>query len=329
MRKIALLECWFGPFPAWHDFYLLTCAANPTVQFILFHDAPQPARMAENITWVRMTKPELEEKATAVLGFPVCLPNGFKVTDLRPAFGVIFREYLKHFDFWGYNDSDMFWGDIRSFLPGRILDAHDVLTGCRTSIVGQLTLFRNSGSTVAPYALIPDYQATLSRPEPGHLDEDALDEACERAGLRIYRRQLQVHDVGSTEWEERARRRHVAEKCDPAEWFWEEGTCLWKAGKLTHVATGRDVMFVHFKSWKSKWRREFLVPRLRYWDERFEGFTVGEEGIHPVAKSGARLAAALYRLRFFLPLKAKGAYAKASSRGGQAWRGVKRRLGAQ
>ncbi len=326
MPSIALVECWFGPFPVWHDFYLKSCEQNPDINFIIVYDGGDPSRRPKNVRWIKLSKPALEARAKKILGTEIRLANGFKVTDLRPAFGAIFRDELKDFEFWGYNDSDMFWGQILQFLPRTVLDNYDVITGCRTSVVGQFTLFRNSGITQDVYQLLPEFSATINRPEPAHLDEDILDSVCAQAKLKIYRRQLQVHDAGSMEWEKRARTLHTNEGCDPAEWFWEEGECVWLDGKLTHAKTGRDVMFVHFKSWKRDWNKMFLVPRLIYWDNQLRGFRISERGIDIIPRKSAALVRFCYRLRFYTPLKVRKAKTRVADASRRIYNGLRRRL---
>ena len=55
-----------------------------------------------------------------ILGFDTAL-DAFSTralkTDLRPAYGVLFEEYLDGYDFWGHCDLDVLFGRIRDHLP--------------------------------------------------------------------------------------------------------------------------------------------------------------------------------------------------------------------
>jgi len=277
--SIALVECWFGPFPAWHDLYLRTCAANPTVQWVIFHDAPAPKRRSENVRFVHLTKEDFVCRISRVLNRPFVLTSGHKACDFKPAFGAIFADFLADFSFWGYNDSDLFWGDIRHFITEELLANHDIITGCRTSIVGQFTLFRNAGVTREVHTLIDDYENKIITSKTEHLDEGELDHAVSVKGLRICRRQLQVHDENAPEWEQMARQLEMEERGNLDEWFWEGGPCLWKEGHLTHIATGKETMFFHFRTWKYHWRENGLLHRLVYRDAFLDGFTITRQGM--------------------------------------------------
>ena len=43
----------------------------------------------------------------------VTLDRPYKLCDFKPAYGFIFGEYLKEYDYWGHCDIDIVWGDLR------------------------------------------------------------------------------------------------------------------------------------------------------------------------------------------------------------------------
>lgn len=55
-------------------------------------------------------------------------PSYYKVIDLKPMFGVLFKHHLRHFKFWGHCDNDLIFGDLRKFLYPKLLEANDVLS---------------------------------------------------------------------------------------------------------------------------------------------------------------------------------------------------------
>lgn len=326
MTRLVLLECWFGPFPAWFDFYLKSCELNHDVNWVVFTDQAPPPRQPANVRFVALKKNALEEQASTALGVPIKLASGFKVCDLRPTFGLLFRDHVKDYDFWGYNDSDLFWGRIRTFLTPELFDRYDVLSACRTSICGQFTLFKNNDRMRRVFEYIPDYLKLLEDPAPAYADEVRLDEALLKTDLRIYRRQLQVHDVGSDEWEQKARALELKEKGHLDDWFWEGGACRWETGRLIHIASGKETMFFHFKHWKGIWKRERLVPPLGYRDNLFHGFDITEQGIHPLYKNSAAIIGPATVGISTLPYRTRTLFMKTRERAAQGLRGVKRRL---
>lgn len=110
---------------------------NPDVNFLLVTDCDVPE--SANIH-VRKTSLE-EEKARyeKVLGMKVAMPNPYKLCDFRPAYGILYADELKGFDFWGHSDIDLVLGQVRHFLTEDLLASHDMI-----SCWGHLCLYRNN-----------------------------------------------------------------------------------------------------------------------------------------------------------------------------------------
>lgn len=64
-----------------------------------------------------------------MLGMQVWLEKPYKLCDFRPLYGEIFSNYVDGYDFWGYCDCDLIFGDIRKFLTEELLSTKDYLLG--------------------------------------------------------------------------------------------------------------------------------------------------------------------------------------------------------
>jgi hypothetical protein len=129
------------------DLWLNSCACNPTVDWLVFtdqelNDAPQ------NVHLIKTSLEEIHRLARNKLGLPIILKHPFKICDFRPAFGVIFKDYLKDYDFWGHCDFDMIFGDVRKFITNDILEAYD-----KVLRLGHLSLYRNTPEVNERYKL--------------------------------------------------------------------------------------------------------------------------------------------------------------------------------
>ena len=60
-----------------------------------------------------------------------------KLCEYKQAYGYILKDYIKGYDFWGYGDLDLVYGDIRHFLTDNVLTRQFLLGW------GHLTLLRN------------------------------------------------------------------------------------------------------------------------------------------------------------------------------------------
>lgn len=136
---IAFVVPYFGKFNAYFQLWLNSCAANPTIDWLLFTDDRRSYNYPPNVHVAYTDLSEIKRRAESTLGCQVCLESPYKLCDFKPFYGVIFARELKEYDFWGYCDVDLIWGDIRRFLPESLLAANDKIFS-----YGHCTILRNT-----------------------------------------------------------------------------------------------------------------------------------------------------------------------------------------
>jgi hypothetical protein len=138
-HSILLILPYFGPFPRYADLFFRSCAANPSVNWLLVTDQELEAhRVPPNVAIKRMTFSELRASIDIAVGFKTSVPNPYKLSDFRPAYGMIFADEVQGFDFWGHCDLDVIFGDVRKFLTEEVLRTYD-----KVLMHGHLSLYRN------------------------------------------------------------------------------------------------------------------------------------------------------------------------------------------
>lgn len=148
MKRIAIIICWIGPLPDIFRLWSRSCAANPTVDWLLFTDQ-EPEELPENVLLRRTSLEEIAALAREKLNFPeLSLEKPYKLCDFKVMYGAIFEDHLKGYDFWGYCDMDMIFGDLRSFFTDELLERYDKLLTC-----GHLSLYRNTPEVNRRYLL--------------------------------------------------------------------------------------------------------------------------------------------------------------------------------
>lgn len=140
MKKIILINCYFGKFPSFFNLFLKSCEANPSVDFLIFSDCKCEHHVS-NIIFKYISFEELRDKIKKKFDFPITLETPYKLCDYKPAYGYIFEDEIRGYDFWGNCDIDMLFGDIRSFLTDNLLNKYD-----KFYQLGHLTLYRNTPS---------------------------------------------------------------------------------------------------------------------------------------------------------------------------------------
>jgi hypothetical protein len=85
------------------------------------------------------------------------------MTDFMVAYGKIFEDYLKKFDFWGMMAGpDILFGRLDHFLPDSYLKDCDIFTDDPKFIDGCFTLFRNKIGINKLYEQIPNWKEAFT-----------------------------------------------------------------------------------------------------------------------------------------------------------------------
>jgi hypothetical protein len=116
----------------------MSCGYNDTIDWILFTDCDW-GEVPSNVKIINLSFDNLKTNIQKCFDFGICLEKPYKICDYRPAFGYIFSDYLKGYDFWGYCDFDMIFGDIRKFVNDDILENYE-----KIYTRGHLSLYKNN-----------------------------------------------------------------------------------------------------------------------------------------------------------------------------------------
>jgi len=187
MNKIGLVVFWFGKLPPYFPFFLKGCEHNKSVLDIhIFSDQKIPETSPSNVFLHITSWLEFQKILSDRLGTNVIVKNPFKLCDFRPMFGLVFEEYLKPYEFWGYGDIDVIYGDLQKYIPAKILDKYDVLTFREFIISGAFTILRNNDYTRTLFRKSPDLDFVFSSEEYVSFDEAGRKRAMCRKRIPAY-----------------------------------------------------------------------------------------------------------------------------------------------
>jgi len=181
--NICLINLYFGTGPDWFPYFLQSCKANSGIEFIIFSDSLKSNIKFKNIRFYNFSITDFNLLASKKLGFEIEITNPYKICDLKPAFGIIFKEYLKNFDFWGYCDNDIIFGDIRLFITNEILKKYDVISSYKGFMSGPFCLFRNINYTLEIFKDILNYKRTFQSIKHYAIDENVIKASLKVLGL--------------------------------------------------------------------------------------------------------------------------------------------------
>lgn len=143
--SILLIIIWMGPFPNYFDLWLNSVKYNSTIHWLIVTDNDL-TNVPANVKVLRYSLADLKRRVQEKFDFPISLDSPYKLCDYKPAYGEIFEEEIKAYDFWGWGDMDVVYGDLRSFFTDEILSSHERILMC-----GHLSLMRNESRLLRLY----------------------------------------------------------------------------------------------------------------------------------------------------------------------------------
>ena len=132
MKTIAVLLPYFGKFPNYFEFFLQSCKDNPTVDFYVITDNDCEKYISDkdsNIHFYETTFEEVKARFQKAFRFKIAMTRPYKLCDFKPVYGMVFNDIVQRYDFWGYCDCDLIFGNIRRFLTDEILNNNDYILG--------------------------------------------------------------------------------------------------------------------------------------------------------------------------------------------------------
>ena len=139
-RSILILIPHFGPWPEWIDFFVESCRANRSIDWVLISDQPPPENKAGNVRCLRTSFDDYQALVGRRLGIAFDPSAPYKLCDIRPALGAIHPDLIAGYDFFGFGDLDLIYGDIRAFYDEETLELYDALSTHAERVSGHLFL---------------------------------------------------------------------------------------------------------------------------------------------------------------------------------------------
>ncbi len=138
-KKIVLIIPYFGKKPDYFNLWLKSAEANPDYSFFIYTDLDLPVSENSNVIVKRITFKKLKEKICMLFGSKIALKTPYKLCDYKPAYGLIFHDDIAEFDYWGFCDVDLIFGNLNHFITDDILDKYE-----KIFYHGHFSLFRNN-----------------------------------------------------------------------------------------------------------------------------------------------------------------------------------------
>ncbi len=172
LTKIAIVICFIGKLPWYFNYYLHSCSFNPTIDFYIFTDDNTFfGKGSENVKFHKINLAYFNSLATIKLGFEIDIKFSYKLCDFKPAFGLIFEDYLHNYDIWGFGDIDVIYGNIRNFMTDDILNEFEVISVRPDWLPGCFVLLQNTKKMTNLFKESKDYKTVFTTEKHYCFDE--------------------------------------------------------------------------------------------------------------------------------------------------------------
>lgn len=250
---ICFIIPYFGKWPFWFEFFLTSCAWNPKIHWLIYTDCGLPENIPDNMKFVETSFQDYCALVSKQLEIGFRPERPYKLCDIKVALGNIHDAELAEYDFFGFCDIDVVFGDLYAYLAPRIAK-YNLVTTHATRVAGHLTVMRNTQEMRDAFQVVPNWQAEFEKEENVRFDEKHFSKIFLRhknwpAWLRkvydqadFYRRTSLLEESYSTP--ECAVPWHDGSKNFPTEWY-----C--RPGSLKNNLDGdREFPYLHFLWWK-------------------------------------------------------------------------------
>jgi hypothetical protein len=251
--KVALISVYLGQIP--EDFFKFTKKTihfNEDFDWFIFSDNFKELTKEKNIYFVPTNIDTINSLLTEKINKTIKLPNVNKLVDTKPAWADIFYEYIKNYDWWGWTDLDIIYGNLNKFITDEVLNEFDCVSVLNSTIhskpalCGPFTLFSMKHKEL--YKEIENIDHLINeldvcnRGYANFVDELYMYDEIIKNNLKIYKSyKLNNHDIGLIRYGKRK---------TPARWI--NGTIeldtykedYWKTYSSTY---GCDTMLFHLR----------------------------------------------------------------------------------
>ena len=254
MKKVAFIIPYFGKFNNYFQLFLNSCEYNRNFDWLIFTDDKRKFRYPINVKVIYTNFASLKRKIECLFDFPITLEFPYKLCDFRPAYGLIFKDYLKNYSAWGYCDSDIIWGNISKFIT-----ENDILNYDKICVFGHCSLYKNTDRINNLFKIKLNgeerYKIVMQRNRTNSFDEEfngSINNIFEQENLKIRYQEYQANIyTKSSNFKltklNSDKKTYTIEKLQKAFFVWEKGS-LFRYILDNNEIIKREYMYIHLQS---------------------------------------------------------------------------------
>jgi hypothetical protein len=255
LNSICIIIPYFGKWPVWMPYYWETCRFNADINWVFYTDCGMPEHLPSNVKVIEISYADYCQFVSRKLTIQFSPSNPYKLCDIKPLLGYLHEDELKDYDFWGFGDIDLIYGDLRAYFTQARLAKKDLFSTHARRISGHFCLIRNTVDMRIAFQKVKGWQTLIESDQHQAFDEKAFS----KLFLRHKNSPRLVHWFAELmdPWLKKAE--FIEAYSTPnARIAWVDGTYnfpekwFWKNGQLTNDIDGERLFpYFHFMVWKN------------------------------------------------------------------------------
>ena len=139
MKKAVIIIPYFGVFPSFFQLFLDSCSNNTLYTWLIYTDIEKEYNIPSNVLIKHIKFTDFIKRIQDKFDFEIEIIRPHKLCDFKVAYGYIFEEEIKEFEYWGHGDLDLIYGNLDNFLSPLINEGYDKIYS-----LGHLSLYKNT-----------------------------------------------------------------------------------------------------------------------------------------------------------------------------------------
>lgn len=263
MKRCVIILPYFGKFNNYFPLFLRSCAYNKDFDWLIFTDDKTKYDYPENVFVNYVTFEKMQKMIKETFPFKVCIEQSYKLCDYKATYGLIFSKYIGDYEFWGFCDCDLIFGDLKKFITDDVLKTYD-----RIFSLGHLSLFRNNDEInkmcLDKFNGIEYAKRVLRSSKIYGFDEMIMNDIMEKKNKKIYAIDLSAnisvyHHKFHLVKRDYSIKRYLIEDYITAVYYWEKGHIVrYYISDDDGLLTQNEFPYIHLQQRKMNIDRDIL-----------------------------------------------------------------------
>lgn len=245
-NRVCIISIYIGKLPELIQAWIKSCGYNKEFDFILICDDKIECEIPNNLKIINQTIFQLKNRFQKCFDFPISLENSYKLCDYRAIYPHAFHDELSSYEWWGFCDTDMIFGNLKNFITNEMLDKYE-----RIGMYGHLSLFKNSDKMNNLYKLsgsIFNYKDVFSNDVNYIYDETAgLNMICKKNNINWFKH---IKLIDADRYCNRIRE-YFSNEHVPEVFTWETGQ-IFRYSIINGIVDKEEFAYIHISSKKIK-----------------------------------------------------------------------------